>query len=129
MLLGMAVVGAAPAARAGYDGGTQTVNINNITKTATGSMGAAYKSADSNEYIGCISTYDGASYADSAVLCYAEDSSGFTESCAVVGDANYVSALQAMSMDSQITFVWEVISGTPVCVGLEIGTWSWTTPK
>jgi hypothetical protein len=73
--------------------------------SAEGIIGAARKSADKVQYIGCKRVM---SSAGNRGFCYARDSSGTEVSCFVV-DPSWVSALAMINETSHIRFEW---SGT-----------------
>jgi hypothetical protein len=84
---------------------------------ATGSMGGARYSSDSQQYIGCsISNTNG-----SAVVCSAMDKAGRVFTC-VSTEAKWVAAAKAITDSSALFF--GAVSGTPACGYLRVANYS-----
>jgi hypothetical protein len=102
----VAAVAVAGAARAGWKV-NETVSINTTYRYAYGALRAAHDSADFLQYIGCdVSTWTNTSGTFSQVGCYARDPAGSTAYCAT-SDPQFVSALGAVSGDSEVEFWWD----------------------
>ena len=79
-----------------------TVTIDNINRTATGSLSAVRATADSNQTIGCVIISETTTV---SANCLARDAAGNTRNC-VTSQANHLQAIATLQGDSQLIFSW-----------------------
>jgi len=99
-----------------------TVVIDNINRTATGSLAAVRASADTNQTIGCVII------SENGVLsanCLARDILGNTRNC-TTSQATHLQAIAALQGDSQLIFTWNALGG---CMRIAITNDSTFAPK
>jgi hypothetical protein len=107
-------------ANAGYDSSpVVTISPGSSIDIAVGSLGAARRAADTVQYIGC-------SHSGSSAICMATNAAGVSVSCST-NAANHLTALQALSGDSHLTFA--VDRSTGKCVSVSVRNYSYLTPK
>ncbi|NVJ21308.1 MULTISPECIES: hypothetical protein [Myxococcus] len=102
---------------------TNTVLVNTVARTASGSLGDARNTADTQQFIGCgITTYVGSA---PTVACFAMDTSSNYVGCSST-NADLLATAQSINGDSYITFTWDAFSG---CTSLSVTNASLGAPK
>lgn len=121
--LGMTVVAAllASFAMAGTKRSANVV-IDNVTRTATGSLSAVRSSADSNQTIGCVVISESGTF---SANCLARDANGLTRNCTTTV-AQHLQAIATLQGDSQLIFSWNSLGA---CTRIAITNDSTFAPK
>ncbi|MGH8106120.1 MAG: hypothetical protein ACREO2_07365, partial [Arenimonas sp.] len=82
------------------------VYVNDVYRSAGGTMTDARGSADNQQFIGCYSYYDTMGGAAPYMgFCYASNSAGMTKSCSTTNSA-IVQSIRSISAESYIGFSW-----------------------
>ena len=128
--LGLAVLGVALAAQAGWRWTNYSVAVDTTNRTASGQVGGARDNSDNVSYIGCTVEAWVGTDGKKKLTCQARDSAGRTASCYVYSFKNYpvaaVEVSQAINGDSYLVFSWD--SGG-ICQYLSVENYSWHAPK
>lgn len=102
---------------------TNTVLVNTGARSASGSLGDARNSADTQQFIGCsITTYVGSA---PSLGCFAMDTSSNYVGCSST-NADLVATARSINGDSYITFTWDTFSA---CTSLHVTNASHGAPK
>jgi hypothetical protein len=120
-MLATAVVGTAHAGKRT----AAPVVVNSTNRSASGSVGSARNSSDSNQWISCQTS---TSLTSHVITCSAADSTGRSASCSMPGDDTHFKllGLSSMTESSMITFTWDAIGN---CTSVLISTYSDYVPK
>lgn len=100
------------------------VSIDNVRRTAMGSLATARNSADANQIIGCGVDYDAVNRKNN-VNCSATDAAGHTAQCATQ-QAELIQLALGINGDSFVEFDWDK-SG--VCTNIAVVNSSMNPPK
>lgn len=100
------------------------VTIDNVRRTAMGSLGTARNSADANQAIGCGVHYDAVNRKNN-VNCSATDAAGHSAQCATQ-QAELIQIALGINGDSFVEFDWDTSGG---CINITVINTSAHLPK
>ena len=99
-----------------------TVTIDNVSRTATGSLSAVRASTDINQTIGCVIISESGTL---SANCLARDAAGTTRNC-TTSQPTHLQAIATLQGDSQLIFSWNALGA---CVRIAITNDSTFAPK